>query len=177
MSSDFKDDDRIDKIPHPIERHFKVVAAAAKDAAADKITERKRGGRSKRVVKAKGKVGRPKIEFDDHDWDQIEQLCKLQCGEDEIAGVMRVSISVLSQRIQEEFGQNFKEFFAERSVLGKVALRRSQYRLAVIGHDGPMLKWLGQQMLGQRTTVAIGNEPGVPFKLAYSLDEPEPASE
>lgn len=88
------------------------------------------------------RVGRPKKVIDMH---QLEELCRIQCTEEEIAAVLGVSTEWL------RYQKKNKTFFAVMQAgreRGKESLRRKQYDLAMSG-DRVMLIWLGKQILGQ----------------------------
>lgn len=103
------------------------------------------------------KMGRPRIEFKENDWRNIENLCKLMCTAEEIAGFLSVSVDTLERRIREEHGCTFAEYFKEHSAQGKISLRRHQYKLAEAG-NATMLIWLGKQYLGQTDKQEVDNK-------------------
>ena len=79
---------------------------------------------------------------------QFESLCAIQCTREEICAVLNVSDKTLDRWCQNTYGKYFSAIFAEKRQLGKVSLRRSQWRMAE--KDKTMSIWLGKQYLGQR---------------------------
>ena len=88
--------------------------------------------------------GRPKKEIDKK---QFENLCNLQCTEEEICGFFSVSPHTLEAWCKREYGDSFCKVFAEKRVGGRISLRRSQFRLAE--KSATMSIWLGKQYLDQ----------------------------
>lgn len=92
------------------------------------------------------KMGRPKKEIDR---TQFEKLCSIQCTEEEICGFFDVTDKTLCRWCKENYdGRTFSEVFKEKRGLGKISLRRSQWKLAE--HNATMAIFLGKQYLGQR---------------------------
>ena len=114
--------------------------------------------------KTKRKVGRPKVEIN---WAQVEQMCWIQCTGEEIASIVGMSYDGLDNRIQNEFGMNFSEYFKKHSAHGKASLRRRQYKKAVEEGNPAMLIWLGKQWLGQSDHVEVETTNREGIKLAY----------
>ena len=94
------------------------------------------------------KMGRPKIELSDKDWDQLEKLCAIHCTGEESAAILGIEYDTLCRRIRERYDLTFAEYFKEKSAVGKMSLRRRQYELAQ--KNVVMSIWLGKQWLGQR---------------------------
>lgn len=80
---------------------------------------------NKRGMNAKS--GRPKINID---YKYLEKLCYLQCTEQEMADWFHCSVDTIERRIKEEFGVSFAEYFSEKRVGGKIALRRNLFQLS-----------------------------------------------
>lgn len=100
--------------------------------------------RSVMVTKNGGKMGRPKIVID---WDQFDGLCKLQCTLREIAEYFSCSEDTIENRVEQEKGCRFSEYFAQKRVGGLISLRRTQFQLA---ESNPALAiFLGKNYLGQ----------------------------
>jgi hypothetical protein len=99
------------------------------------------------------KNGRPKIEFTDKVWENIEELCKIQCTASEIASFLKTSTDTLSRRVKEKYGKTFAEYYKIHSEGGKSSLRRAQWKKAVHEGNTAMLIWLGKQYLGQTDKV------------------------
>ena len=96
-------------------------------------------------------MGRPRKEIDNK---QFENLCGLQCTLEEVCGWFDVTDKTLDRWCRETYGANFSEVFKQKRGKGKIALRRSQWRLAE--NNATMAIWLGKQYLGQRDAVDIG---------------------
>ena len=90
------------------------------------------------------RTGRPKIEIDKR---QFEKLCGLQCTLEEIAGFFCCSDDTIERWCKREYKANFAEVFREKRAIGKVSLRRSQFKLAE--KSAAMAIFLGKNYLGQ----------------------------
>ena len=82
------------------------------------------------------------------DWKLVENLCKIQCTQEEIASVVNVCLDTLQSRCSDEHGVSFSEFFKQKKEGGKASLRRSQWKTADSGNP-TMQIWLGKQYLKQ----------------------------
>jgi len=95
----------------------------------------------------KPKMGRPRKELTDRDWEQLEKLCALHCTAVECASFFDMSEDILTQLIKERYSLTFPEYFRQKSSSGKISLRRRQFEMA---QTTPSLAiWLGKQWLGQ----------------------------
>ncbi len=113
-------------------------------------------------------MGRPRAEIDKK---QFENLCGLQCTLEEICGWFGVTDKTLDSWCKRTYHASFSEVFRQKRGLGKISLRRSQWRLAE--KSATMAIWLGKQYLGQRDQVDV-NMPGNAVKddaLSASLRE------
>jgi IS30 family transposase len=81
--------------------------------------------------------------------DQVRELCRQNCTLAEVAAVIGCSHDTIERRIKELYDQTFAEYFAEHFVYGHASIRRAQFKLGVEKLDGPMLKHLGKNYLGQ----------------------------
>ena len=90
-------------------------------------------------------TGRPKAEIDQK---QFENLCGLQCTEEEILGWFGITDKTLNVWCKDTYGETFSEVYKSRSAPGRMSLRRAQFRLAE--KNAAMAIWLGKQYLGQR---------------------------
>lgn len=101
------------------------------------------------------RTGRPKKNIDEK---QFESLCGLQCTLEEICGWFGVCSDTLESWCKRTYKMNFSEVFKQKRGVGKISLRRSQWRLAE--KNANMAIWLGKQYLGQKdqveTTIAEG---------------------
>jgi hypothetical protein len=88
-------------------------------------------------------------EFDAHqiNWVEFDKLCAIQCTIREIATWFNCHPDSINAACQREHGVSFPEYFEEKRGIGKVALRRKMYDVAMSG-DKTMLIWLSKQWLG-----------------------------
>lgn len=89
-------------------------------------------------------MGRPKKQIDR---TLFEKLCGIQCTEEEICAVLDVSTDTLSAWCKKEYRCTFSEVAKKKRDVGKMSLRRSQFKLAE--KNATMSIWLGKQYLGQ----------------------------
>lgn len=94
--------------------------------------------------------GRPRKEIDQK---QFENLCGLQCTEEEICGWFDITDKTLNRWCKRVYNKSFSEVFREKRSKGKISLRRHQFQLAE--KNANMAIWLGKQYLGQRDQVEI----------------------
>lgn len=90
-------------------------------------------------------VGRPRKEIKK---DLFEKLCQIQCTKNEMASVFDVSTDTIERWVKREYGENFENTYKKHSAVGKMSLRRLQFRLAE--NSVPMAIFLGKQYLGQK---------------------------
>ncbi|MBQ6488250.1 MAG: hypothetical protein IJI75_03380 [Solobacterium sp.] len=100
--------------------------------------------------KEEAKIGRPLANIDR---TQFENLCKLQCTQEEICGWFGVSDKTLTRWCKREYGKPWKEVYAEKREAGKVSLRRAQWKMAE--KNANMAIWLGKQYLGQKNKLEV----------------------
>lgn len=89
-------------------------------------------------------MARPRIEIDK---DQFEKLCSIQCTLNEIAGYFNCSPDTIERWCMRTYKEGFADIYDKKRGLGKISLRRSQFRMAE--HNPSMAIWLGKQYLGQ----------------------------
>lgn len=92
--------------------------------------------------------GHPRAQIDKQ---QFENLCKLQCTREEILDWFGCTEKPLLRWCQETYGTDFKGAFAMFRGRGKIALRRSQWRMAE--SNPTMAIFLGKQYLDQSDKV------------------------
>lgn len=92
--------------------------------------------------------GRPLKEIDQK---TFENLCAIQCTEEEIAGVFECDVNTLNAWCKRTFGDTFSEVYKKHSQKGKASLRRMQYKLAE--KNPGMAIFLGKNWLGQTDKV------------------------
>lgn len=90
------------------------------------------------------KVGRPRVEISR---DQFEKLCAMQCTLAEVAAYFGCSEDTIENWCKREYEENFSDVFRVKRGLGRVSLRRAQFRMA--DNNPTMAIWLGKQYLGQ----------------------------
>lgn len=89
-------------------------------------------------------MARPLKEIDKK---QFENLCGLQCTKDEICGFFELTDKTLENWCKRTYNAGFSDVFKQKRGLGKISLRRAQFRLAE--KNANMAIWLGKQYLGQ----------------------------
>lgn len=94
----------------------------------------------------KKKMGRPLIAIPQ---DDFENLCKLLCTLEDIAGFFNCSPDTIERWCQRTYGETFADVHKRKSSVGKVSLRRKQMEIGLLGNV-TMLIWLGKQNLGQK---------------------------
>lgn len=90
-------------------------------------------------------MARPKKEINQR---EFEALCGFQCTEEEICNFFDVTDKTLTRWCKETYDLSFSEVFKVKRNIGKISLRRSQWKLAE--KNATMSIWLGKQYLGQR---------------------------
>lgn len=96
-------------------------------------------------------MGRPKKEISKADF---EKLCGLQCTKLEICAFLEVSDKTLDKWVKRTYRKSFSEVYKEKKGIGKVSLRRTQWKLAE--KSASMAIWLGRQYLDQRDSTVLG---------------------
>ena len=97
---------------------------------------------------AKGQI---KQKQDKIDKKQFENLCAIQCTEEEICSVLDCNSDTLNSWCKSTYKVNFSEVFKQKRQGGKASLRRNQWRMAE--NNSTMAIWLGKQYLGQRDVI------------------------
>jgi len=97
---------------------------------------------------ANTRIGRPHKIIDKL---QFEDMCRLNCTEEEIALILRVDRHTLENWCERTYNVAFSTVYHTYAEEGKMSLRRAQQRLAETNPQ--MAIWLGKQMLGQRDVV------------------------
>ncbi len=78
---------------------------------------------------------------------QFEGLCRIQCTEEEICGVLNCDDATLCRWCKTVYGRTFADVYKEKRQGGKASLRRQQFKIAET--NATMSIWLGKQYLGQ----------------------------
>lgn len=95
----------------------------------------------------------------------FENLCGLQCTKEEIAAFFDCDLKTVYNFCMREYGKTFVEVFDEKKHLGKISLRRKQWKLA--DSNPTMAIFLGKNILGQTDT----------SKISLDLEDIQPLSE
>ena len=82
----------------------------------------------------------------------FENLCIIQCTEEEICTVLGVTDKTLTNWCRRTYNMSFSEVFRQKREGGKASLRRMQWRLAE--RNAAMAIFLGKNILGQRDSIA-----------------------
>lgn len=90
-------------------------------------------------------MARPRKEIDKK---QFEQLCAMQCTEDEICAFFDVTDKTLTNWCKREYKQGFSDVFKQKRQKGHISLRRHQFELAKT--NPTMAIFLGKNYLGQK---------------------------
>lgn len=110
------------------------------------------------------------------DWNQFDELCRIQCTQDEIASVLGCSVDTLERAVLEVFGVKFADRYAEKSKDGKASLRRAQLSVALDGNPA-LLIWLGKNWLKQADNPVDDADHDDRDAVFTNLDEPDPDPE
>lgn len=96
-------------------------------------------------------MARPRIEINKK---AFENLCKIQCTQEEIAEYFDCSPDTIDRWCKREYKENFAEVFKKKRKLGYISLRRMQWQSAEKGNI-TMQIFLGKQLLEQRENPSI----------------------
>lgn len=97
---------------------------------------------------AVNKGGRPKKMIDQK---MFETLCGIQCTKDEICDVLDIDEKTLTRWCKDTYKMGFSDIHKKKSAVGKMSLRRSQFKLAE--KSAVMAIFLGKNYLGQKDTI------------------------
>ncbi len=89
-------------------------------------------------------MGRPRKQITE---EQFKKLCALQCTKEEIASFFECSEDTIERWCKQTFDTTFAATFKTYSAMGKMSLRRYQFKLAE--KSAAMAIFLGKNMLGQ----------------------------
>ena len=113
--------------------------------------------KKKVTEKPKKKMGRPRKNIDQR---QFEAMCQYQCTLEEICGILGVTDDTLNAWCKETYeGRTFSEVFKEKRSLGKMSLRRKQWKLA--DSSAAMAIFLGKQYLNQKDQVEVESKESI----------------
>lgn len=111
-----------------------------------------------------GAVGTRILENNDKNKKLFENMCRIQCTAEEIAGIFEVSLSTLRRFVKDVYNQPFESVYKIYASGGRASLRR--YQFAQAEKHPVMAIWLGKQYLGQRDNADV--------HLLTNADEPDP---
>lgn len=109
-------------------------------------------------------MARPLKEIDQK---YFENLCALQCTENEICSFFEITDKTLTSWCKRTYGKGFSDVYKEKREKGKISLRRAQMELAK--KNAAMAIWLGKNYLGQKDSVDVN----VTAQEGIALDELE----
>lgn len=114
------------------------------------------------------RMGRPRKEIDQQ---VFENLCHLQCTEEEIADFFKCSVDTIGNWCKRTYKTTFSEAYIKYSAGGKISLRRTQFKLAE--KSAAMAIFLGKQYLGQKDDmrVDVGSDQGVQIYIPQNNRE------
>ena len=87
---------------------------------------------------------------------QFESLCAIQCTQEEICNVLDVTDKTLTRWCNEVYDLSFSEVYEQKRDIGRMSLRRNQFKLAE-GGNNTMQIWLGKQVLKQSENPVMDN--------------------
>lgn len=87
------------------------------------------------------------------DRGNFEKLCGLQCTLPEVASFFECSEDTIERWCKREYKEGFAEVFAKKRGVGKIGLRRTQFKLAE--KSAAMAIFLGKNYLGQRDSFEV----------------------
>lgn len=96
------------------------------------------------------RTGRPRTNINK---EQFEKLCGLQCTLKEVASFFNCSEDTIENFCKREYKETFSEVYNKYASIGKISLRRTQFKLAE--KSSAMAIWLGKQILNQEEKIAI----------------------
>lgn len=98
----------------------------------------------------------------EEDRDEVKQMVKIGCTQDNIAVIKRIDVRTLRKHYAEELAVGAAE--------GHERLRHAQFDEAVNNRNASLLIWLGKQMLGQTDKVeGSGMGDIVQYKVAVNF--------
>lgn len=84
--------------------------------------------------------------FKDIDWEELDKLCFMQCTLNEIAAWFDCSIDTIERRVKKDKDTTFGEYHHQKSMHGRISLRRKMFQGAMAG-DIRLMVWLSKQHL------------------------------
>ena len=102
------------------------------------------------------RTGRPRTDIDKN---TFESLCGIQCTEEEICAFFGCCEDTLNSWCKRTYTDEnkkpmtFSDVFKQKRGVGKISLRRAQFRLAQ--KNATMAIFLGRQWLGQKDKISV----------------------
>jgi hypothetical protein len=118
-------------------------------------------------TKQQKRMGRPLAQIDKQ---QFEQMCRIHCTLNEIAGVFMVEKSTIERWSKKTYGRTFADVRDDFASQGKMSLRREMFKKALGGHAGLQI-WLSKQHLDMKDKIesSMDERSEEITRLAYSL--------
>jgi hypothetical protein len=108
-------------------------------------------------------AGRPRKQVD---LALAEELAGIFCTQEEIAGILKVSVDTLQRN------KDFCGMYKRAQETAKSSLRRAQFKKAMEGNV-VMQIWLGKQYLGQSDKQQISGPEEGPIQIAQKMPDEE----
>ena len=102
------------------------------------------------------------------DWKQVEELCRIQCTQDEIAAVIGWCVDTIDKHCKIDNKVSFSDFLRQKRNGGKSSLRRTQWNMAK--KIPVMAIFLGKQYLGQADQQKIDTTHEIKMPLGTDED-------
>jgi len=113
-------------------------------------------------------VGRPQKDID---WDDVDNLCQIQCTGEEIASFLNMDYDTLQRACKRKWKVSFADYIGEKKKGGRASLRRRQWEAAE-NLNPTMLIWLGKNMLDQKDRQeAPEDEEAVPIAITFTVKD------
>lgn len=98
-----------------------------------------------------GKRGIQEPDLKTINWDEFDKLISYQCTQEEIAAFFDMSVDTLDRLCIKDRGQKLAELWDKKKFLGRVKLKKIQFKIAESGGQGAaaMAIFLGKTILGQ----------------------------
>ena len=123
--------------------------------------------RKKVQKETQAKIGRPDAGIVQ---EQFEQMCRIHCTAEEIAGVFMCHIDTVERWVKKTYGDTFAQVRTRFAGQGKMSLRREMFKKALGGHAGLQI-WLSKQHLDMKERIENSMDESAEeiTRLAYSL--------
>ena len=108
--------------------------------------------------------GRPRIVLTAEQSRQLDELARIGCTHEEIAGVMAISADTLVRR--------FAERIKAQRENGRSSLRHAQWQ-AALGGNPTMLIWLGKNELGQTDKTVTDHAGDIVIRVVREAVRPD----